>query len=74
MWGRESLTANDNDLISVSLNIILAPSSGRGQTSEARRGWFPRKWEYRFTRPTSATSGHLLPKEGGRTKGLRVSS
>ena len=30
MWGkRESLNANDNDLISVSLKIILAPSSGK---------------------------------------------
>ena len=30
MWGeRESLTANDDDLISVSLKIILAPSFGR---------------------------------------------
>ena len=40
-----------------------------GQTSEARRGWLPRMWEYRYTRPTSAPSGHLLPKEGGRKKG-----
>ena len=46
----------------------------KGQTSEARRGWFPRMWEYRFTWPTSAPSGHLLPKERGRKKGLRVSS
>ena len=37
MWGkRESLNANDNDLISVSLKIILAPSSGRGR--RAKRG------------------------------------
>ena len=37
MWGkRESLTANDNDLISVSLKIIRAPSSGRGR--RAKRG------------------------------------
>ena len=33
---RESLNANDNDLISVSLKIILAPSSGRGR--RAKRG------------------------------------
>ena len=33
---RESLTANDNDLISVSLKIIRAPSSGRGR--RAKRG------------------------------------
>ena len=36
MWGRESLTANDNDLISVSLKNIRAPSSGRGR--RAKRG------------------------------------
>ena len=37
MWGkRESLTANDNDLISVSLKIIRAPSFGRGR--RAKRG------------------------------------
>lgn len=30
--------------------------------------------KYRFTRPTSAPSGHFLPKKGGRKKGLRVSS
>ena len=37
MWGkRESLTANDNDLISVSLKIIRAPFSGRGR--RAKRG------------------------------------
>ena len=36
MWGREFLTANDNDVISVSLKIILAPSSGRGR--RAKRG------------------------------------
>ena len=68
MWGKcEPLTANDNDLISVSLKIIRAPSSGRGR--RAKRGWFPRMWEYRFTRPTSAPSGHLLPKEGGKKRG-----
>ena len=33
---RESLTANENDLISVSLKIIRAPSSGRGR--RAKRG------------------------------------
>ena len=33
---RESLTANDNDLISVSLKIVRAPSSGRGR--RAKRG------------------------------------
>ena len=38
MWGRESLTANDNDVISVSLKIIRAPSSGRGR--RAKRGAF----------------------------------
>ena len=37
MWEkRESLTANDNDVISVSLKIIRAPSSGRGR--RAKRG------------------------------------
>ncbi len=37
MWGkRESLTANDNDLIRVSLKIIRAPSFGRGR--RAKRG------------------------------------
>ena len=37
MWGkRETQTANDNDLISVSLKIIRAPSSGRGR--RAKRG------------------------------------
>ena len=36
VWKRESLTANDNDLISVSLKIIRAPSSGRGR--RAKRG------------------------------------
>ena len=30
VWKRETLTANDNDLISASLKIIRAPSSGRG--------------------------------------------
>ena len=35
MWGkRESLTANDKDLISVSLKIIRAPSSGRGRRAK----------------------------------------
>lgn len=35
MWGkRESLTANDNDLISVSLKIIRAPSFGRGRRAK----------------------------------------
>ena len=34
---RESLTANDNDWIRVSLNIIRAPSLWKWQTSEARR-------------------------------------
>ena len=48
------------------------PFLWKGQTSEARRGWLPRMWEYRFTRPTSAPSGHLLPKEGGRKKGAFV--
>ena len=38
------------------------PFLWKGQTSEARRGWLPRMWEYRITRPTSAP------------KGLRVSS
>ena len=36
MWERESPTANDNDLISVFLKIICAPSSGRGR--RAKRG------------------------------------
>ena len=36
MWGRESLTANDNDWIRVSLKIIRAPSAGRGR--RAKRG------------------------------------
>ncbi len=36
VWKRETLTANDNDLISVSLKIIRAPSSGRGR--RAKRG------------------------------------
>ena len=36
MWGRESLIANNNDLISASLKIIRAPSSGRGR--RAKRG------------------------------------
>ena len=71
---RESLTANDNDLISASLKNHSRPFLWKGQTSEARRGWLPRMWEYRYTRPTSAPSGHLLPKEGGRKKALRVSS
>ena len=35
---RESLTANGKDLISVSLKIIRAPSSGRGR--RAKRGAF----------------------------------
>ena len=48
------------------------PFLWKGQTSEARRGWLPRMWEYRYTRPTSAPSGHLLPKEGGRKKGAFV--
>ena len=69
---RESLTANGNDVISVSLKIIRAPFLWKGQTSEARRGWLPRMWEYRFTRPTSAPSGHLLPKEGGRKRSAFV--
>ena len=75
MWEkRESLTANDNDLISASLKNHSRPFLWKGQTSEARRGWLPRMWEYRFTRPTSAPFFSLLPKEGGRKKGLRVSS
>ena len=36
MWGRESLTANDNDVISVSLKNIRVTSSGRGR--RAKRG------------------------------------
>ena len=36
VWKRETQTANDNDLISVSLKIIRAPSSGRGR--RAKRG------------------------------------
>ena len=36
VWKREILTVNDNDLISVSLKIIRAPSSGRGR--RAKRG------------------------------------
>ena len=37
MWGkRKTQTANDNDLISASLKIIRAPSSGRGR--RAKRG------------------------------------
>ena len=48
------------------------PFLWKGQTSEARRGWLPRMCEYRFTRPTSAPSGHLLPKEGGRKSGAFV--
>ena len=36
VWKRETLTANDNDLISVSLKIIRAPSFGRGR--RAKRG------------------------------------
>ena len=36
VWKRETLTANDNDLISVSLKIIRAPSYGRGR--RAKRG------------------------------------
>ena len=36
--GRESLTANGKDLISVSLKIFRAPSSGRGR--RAKRGAF----------------------------------
>ena len=36
MWERESLTANGNDLIRVSLKNIRAPSSGRGR--RAKRG------------------------------------
>ena len=42
MWGeRESLTANDNDLISVSLKIIRAPSSGRGRRVKRGGVGFP---------------------------------
>ena len=42
MWRkREFLTANDNDLISVSLNIIRAPSSGRGRRAERGGVGFP---------------------------------
>ena len=42
MWGeRESLTANDNDLISVSLKIIRAPSSGRGRRAKRDGVGFP---------------------------------
>ena len=43
MWGkRESLTANDNDLISVSLKIIRAPSSGRGRRAKRGGVGFPK--------------------------------
>ena len=36
MWGRESLTANDNDLISASLKNHSRPFLWKGQTNEAR--------------------------------------
>ena len=74
MWGeRESLTANDNDLISVSLKIIRAPSSGRGR--RAKRGWvgFPNvgvPFHAANLRPFGAP-----PSKGRREKKrLRVSS
>ena len=55
MWEkRESLTANDNDLISASLKNHSRPFLWKGQTSEARRGWLLRMWEYRFTRRVSS--------------------
>ena len=66
MWGkRESLTANDNDLISVSLKIIRAPSFGRGRRAKRGGVGIPVS-EIPLREPTSAPSGHLLPKEGGR--------
>jgi len=41
------------------------PFLWKGQTSEARRGWHPRVWKYRFTQPTSA---FLPPSKGRREK------
>ena len=48
------------------------PFLWKGQTSEARRGWHPRVRKYRFMQPTSAPSGHLLPKEGGSVPPSRI--
>ena len=43
MWEkRESLTANDNDVISASLKIIRAPSSGRGRRAKRGGVGFPK--------------------------------
>ncbi len=43
MWEkRESLTANDNDVISASLKIIRVPSSGRGRRAKRGGVGFPK--------------------------------
>ena len=71
--GRESLTANGNDLIRVSLKNIRAPSSGRGR--RAKRGGVGFR-ECGSTVTRGQPPPFFLPPSKGRRekKGLRVSS
>ena len=69
---RESLTANDNDLISVSLKSFAPlPLEGADERSEA--GLVSPNMGVPFHATTSAPSGHLPPKGEGRKKGLMSS-
>ena len=53
------------------LRIILAPSSGRGRRAK-RGGVSIPACEKMLREPTSAPSGHLLPKEGGSVPPSRI--
>ncbi len=67
MWEkRESLTANDNDVISAFLKIIRAPSSGRGRRAKRGGVGSPACENTASRSPPPPPSGHLLPQEGGR--------
>ena len=55
----------------VRLRIILAPSSGRGRRAKRGGVGIP-ACEKPHREPTSAPSGHLLPKEGGSVPPSRI--
>ena len=74
MWGkRKTQTANDNDLISASLKIIRAPSSGRGRRAKRGGVGFP---ECGSTVSRGQPPPLFFPPSKGRREkeGLRVSS
>ena len=70
----EPLTANDNDLISVSLKIIRAPSSGRGRRAKRGGVGFPECGNTVSRDQPPPLRGTSFQRKEGEKKALRVSS